>query len=47
MVLDQGRVVERGTHAELSAAGGLYAHLAALQFDQHAAAAKQIAAAGE
>jgi ATP-binding cassette subfamily B protein len=32
VVLDQGRVVEQGTHAELNAAGGLYAQLAALQF---------------
>jgi ATP-binding cassette subfamily B protein len=33
IVLDQGRIVEQGTHAQLSAAGGLYAQLAALQFD--------------
>jgi len=33
VVLDQGRIVEQGTHAQLSAAGGLYAQLAALQFD--------------
>ncbi|PIY29524.1 MAG: ABC transporter [Comamonadaceae bacterium CG_4_9_14_3_um_filter_60_33] len=32
VVLDQGRVVEQGTHAELLAVGGLYAGLAALQF---------------
>ncbi|MDD2879083.1 MAG: ABC transporter transmembrane domain-containing protein [Rhodoferax sp.] len=32
VVLDQGRVVETGTHAELVAANGLYAGLAALQF---------------
>ena len=31
-VLDQGRIVDAGTHAELIARGGLYARLAALQF---------------
>ena len=34
VVMDQGRVVETGTHAELVAQGGLYARLAALQFDR-------------
>ncbi len=33
VVMDQGRVVEIGNHAELLARGGLYARLAALQFD--------------
>jgi ATP-binding cassette subfamily B protein len=33
LVLDRGRVVESGTHETLAAAGGLYARLAALQFD--------------
>lgn len=32
LVLDQGRVVEQGTHATLVAQGGVYARLAALQF---------------
>ena len=32
VVLDQGRLVEQGTHAELVARGGVYAGLAALQF---------------
>ncbi|WP_392352910.1 ABC transporter transmembrane domain-containing protein [Brevundimonas sp. LF-1] len=32
VVMDGGQVVEEGTHAELSAKGGLYARLAKLQF---------------
>jgi ATP-binding cassette subfamily B protein len=35
VVLEQGRLVDTGTHAELSAKGGLYAHLANLQFGDH------------
>jgi ATP-binding cassette subfamily B protein len=31
VVLDDGRIVERGSHAELVAAGGVYADLYALQ----------------
>ena len=34
IVMEAGRIVESGTHAQLSDAGGLYARLAALQFDQ-------------
>jgi ATP-binding cassette subfamily B protein len=33
MVMDQGRIVEHGTHAELVVANGLYARLARLQFE--------------
>ena len=33
VVMDHGRVVATGTHASLAAGGGLYARLAALQFD--------------
>jgi ATP-binding cassette subfamily B protein len=33
LVMDQGRIVEQGTHAELVAANGLYARLARLQFE--------------
>ncbi len=34
IVMDDGHIVETGTHAALSKAGGLYARLASLQFDQ-------------
>ena len=37
VVMDEGRVVEEGTHASLSKAGGLYAKLAQLQFGVEAA----------
>ncbi len=32
LVMDAGRIVEQGTHEKLAAAGGLYARLARLQF---------------
>jgi ABC-type multidrug transport system fused ATPase/permease subunit len=32
LVLDHGRIVERGQHAELRRAGGLYGELAEMQF---------------
>ncbi|WP_298308205.1 ABC transporter transmembrane domain-containing protein [uncultured Erythrobacter sp.] len=38
IVLDNGEIAEQGTHAELSAAGGLYSHLAKLQFAANEAA---------
>ena len=38
LVMDQGRIVEQGTHASLVAKGGLYARLAELQFGLNEAA---------
>jgi len=36
LVLDQGRIVERGTHVELLGHGGVYAHLWQLQLQEEA-----------
>jgi ATP-binding cassette subfamily B protein len=37
VVMNEGQIVEEGTHATLAARGGLYARLARLQFDDRAA----------
>jgi len=37
VVMDEGRIVEEGTHSSLTRRGGLYARLARLQFDDRAA----------
>jgi ATP-binding cassette subfamily B protein len=37
VVMNEGRIVEEGTHATLNARGGLYARLARLQFEDRAA----------
>jgi len=34
VVMEAGQIVETGTHAQLIESGGLYARLAALQFDR-------------
>ncbi len=46
LVMDQGRIVERGDHRGLLAQGGLYAHLWALQQQEREAAAGDAMAAG-
>ena len=37
VVMEEGKVVEEGKHAELAARGGLYARLAEIQFGMQAA----------
>ncbi|HXI86849.1 MAG TPA: ATP-binding cassette domain-containing protein, partial [Parvularculaceae bacterium] len=41
VVMDEGVIVDQGTHAELMARGGLYARLAELQFNVEAKAAAE------
>ena len=44
LVLDRGRIVEEGTHAELLASGGLYADLYEIQFKPQLTADRSLAA---
>jgi ATP-binding cassette subfamily B protein len=46
LVMDQGRIVEEGTHASLVRQGGLYAKLARLQFDYDAPEATNVVTLG-
>jgi ATP-binding cassette subfamily B protein len=46
VVLDQGRVIERGTHASLLARGGMYAGMWAQQEREDEAALEPLAAQG-
>jgi ATP-binding cassette subfamily B protein len=46
VVMDHGRVVAIGTHGELVRQGGLYARLAALQFDQPVGTPVNLSSAG-
>jgi ABC-type transport system involved in cytochrome bd biosynthesis fused ATPase/permease subunit len=41
LVMDQGRIVERGTHDELLARGGLYKEIHDLQLVDHAQFAEE------
>ena len=44
LVMDHGRIVERGTHRELLERGGAYAQMWALQQQEDAARAREEAA---
>jgi ATP-binding cassette subfamily B protein len=47
LVVDKGQIVERGTHAELLARGGLYKEIHDLQLIDHAKFAEEMEEIGE
>jgi ATP-binding cassette, subfamily B, bacterial len=45
LVMDRGRIIERGTHSDLLARGGLYSNLYSTQFNRNLGKAEESALA--